>query len=70
MWIRIANEADRVTFAAHDDGSGAGDIRDGTGLTGMRRRMRKLRVVLPVNRLVPGRFEVRAELSLGEETGA
>ncbi len=70
VWLRIALEADKITFVAHDDGAGAGEIRDGAGLTGMRRRMQELRGVLAVNGLLPGRFEVRAELPLDQEIDA
>jgi signal transduction histidine kinase len=70
VWIRIEIEPSAVVFLACDNGSGAADIRDGAGLTGMRRRMQELGGTLTVNGLVPGRFEVRAELPLEQENGS
>ncbi|MBC8025889.1 MAG: hypothetical protein H7Y89_07855 [Steroidobacteraceae bacterium] len=69
VWIRIASAGGRVSLVAHDDGSGASDIRDGFGLSGMRRRMQELGGVLTVNGIVPGRFEVRAELPIDPVNG-
>jgi signal transduction histidine kinase len=68
VWLGIAVDEGQVSLVAHDDGSGAADIRDGFGLSGMRRRMQELGGVLTVNGLVPGRFEVRAVLPIQPES--
>ena len=69
VWIRIVFDGGRVSLVAHDDGSGASDIRDGFGLSGMRRRMQELGGLLAVNSMAPGRFEVRAELPIDSGSG-
>jgi signal transduction histidine kinase len=67
VWIRIAFDGDQVSLVARDDGSGAFSIRDGFGISGMRRRMQELGGALTVDGLVPGRFEVRAVLPIGPD---
>jgi signal transduction histidine kinase len=64
VWLCIAVNGERVSLLGYDDGSGAIDIREGFGLSGMRRRMAELGGAFTVNELAAGRVEIRAELPL------
>lgn len=64
VWIAIATDSNRIRLVAHDDGPGANKVRDGFGLSGMRRRMQELGGELKVDGLTAGRFEVSAVLPL------
>jgi len=63
VWIAVAAESSRIRLTAQDDGLGASHVRDGFGLSGMRRRMQELGGKLEVDGSA-GRFVVCAELPL------
>jgi signal transduction histidine kinase len=61
VWIGVAIDVNRARLVARDDGIGATDIRDGFGLSGMRRRMQELGGTLEIKGHLQS-FEVSAEL--------
>jgi signal transduction histidine kinase len=60
LWIELARTNGRVELTAKDDGQGAGEIRPGHGLTGMRERLE----------LVGGHLEVRSAIAQGFQVTA
>ncbi|TDI41949.1 MAG: hypothetical protein E2P00_06690 [Acidobacteria bacterium] len=42
LWLEFTREGDQVALRAHDDGCGTSRVRAGSGLTGMRDRLREL----------------------------
>jgi signal transduction histidine kinase len=67
VWLHIATHGDRVRLLGYDDGAGASDIREGFGLSGMRRRVAELGGALTINELPAGRFEISADLPISSE---
>ncbi|HWL88983.1 MAG TPA: histidine kinase [Polyangiaceae bacterium] len=64
VWIRLRLEGDEITVEAHDDGSGAGTVRDGHGLRGMRSRLEELGGWLEVRTAPEHAFAISARLPL------
>jgi signal transduction histidine kinase len=64
--IHIALDAGRINVTISDNGGGAGEIRDGIGLTGIRERLDLLDGELEVGN-VAGGFQLYAQIPLAEE---
>jgi signal transduction histidine kinase len=64
--IHIALDAGRINVTISDNGSGAGEIRDGIGLAGIRERLDRLEGELEVGN-VAGGFQLYVQIPLGEE---
>ena len=62
LWVALRSERGVVSLAAHDDGRGADQLRDGEGLSGMRRRLEELGGSLWVETSPASGFSVRATL--------
>jgi signal transduction histidine kinase len=62
VWISLREEGDGVELAARDDGSGAGEIQAGDGLSGMRRRLEELGGSLVFESALEAGFAVTARL--------
>jgi signal transduction histidine kinase len=63
VWLRLSEESGRICLIAVDDGTGANEIQDGFGLSGMRRRIKELGGLVSIDGTAGG-FTVRAELPL------
>lgn len=64
--IHIALDAGKISVTVSDNGSGAGDIRDGIGLAGIRERLEHLRGQLTVGN-VAGGFQLYVQIPVAEE---
>jgi len=62
LWVALRAENGVVRLAARDDGSGAAALRDGGGLSGMRRRLEELGGTLSVETSPASGFSVEATL--------
>jgi signal transduction histidine kinase len=62
LWIEVARADGGVEVRARDDGRGAGSLRQGAGLTGMRERLEQAGGRLDLDARPGGGFEVRAWL--------
>jgi signal transduction histidine kinase len=65
--VHIALDAGRISVTISDNGSGAGEIRDGIGLAGIRERLDLLDGELSVGN-VAGGFQLFAQIPVGGET--
>lgn len=62
LWLELVQGPDGLELRARDDGRGAGSVRPGNGLTGMRERLEQLGGSLAVESIPGSGFQVRAWL--------
>jgi signal transduction histidine kinase len=62
LWLELVQGPDGLELRARDDGRGAGTVRSGNGLTGMRERLEQLGGRLAVESTPGSGFQVRAWL--------
>ncbi len=62
LWLELAQGPDGLELRARDDGRGAGAVRPGNGLTGMRERLEQLGGRLAFESIPGSGFQVRAWL--------
>ncbi|HSG39120.1 MAG TPA: sensor histidine kinase [Thermoanaerobaculia bacterium] len=62
LWLEVVQGPDGLELRARDDGRGAGAVRPGNGLTGMRERLEQLGGRLAVETVPGSGFRVRAWL--------
>lgn len=68
LWLTFRHSGpDELRLEARDDGAGAGEIRPGNGLNGMRERLAEFGGTLDIGTTEGGGFRLVATLPLGEE---
>lgn len=66
LWIQLEQNNGAIDLWARDDGNGAGDVRAGNGLSGMRERIERVGGRLEIETAVGAGFVVRASLPIHE----
>jgi signal transduction histidine kinase len=62
VWIRLVRAGGYCELVVEDDGRSAAPIRPGSGITGMRERVRELGGELEVTQVATGGLRIRARL--------